>query len=441
MRHRTVAVALAAVVAVAAAGTTALTWRPAIDEISPPSGFDRALVAKGAQLAAVGDCAICHAGANGAPYAGGNPIHTPFGAIYATNITPDPDTGIGTWSEAAFRRAMQQGVDRTGRFLYPAFPYNHYTHVTDGDVAAIYAFLMTREPVHAVAPAARLPFPLDIRAVMAGWNLLFLDDRRFTPDPAKSAEWNRGAYLVEGLGHCAACHSPHNAFGAEDTAHPFTGGEADGWEAPGLTAATSPAAIAWSADALFDYLRHGLNDQHAAAAGPMNAVSHDLSQVPEADVRAMAVYIASFTGGTDTGGSDTGGSSTGGTREQQVAAKAAAAQTPPPALQASEGATIFAGACAGCHGAGAPMMLNGRPSLALGSAVTAATPRNATQIILHGLQPRPGERGPWMPPFAGSLTDSQVAAVLGYLRARFTDRPAWANLEDTVRSISQDGRS
>jgi mono/diheme cytochrome c family protein len=289
---------------------------------------------------------------------------------------------------------------------------------------------MSREPVRAVPPTTRLAFPLNIRAVMAGWNWLFLNDKRFSPNPGQTAEWNRGAYLVEGLGHCAACHSPHNALGAEDTTHPFTGGLADGWEAPGLTAATSPAAIAWTADALFDYLRHGLNDQHAAAAGPMNAVSHDLSQVAEADVRAMAVYIASFTGAAD-----------GGAKAQQVAERAAVAQTPPAGLQASEGAAIFAGACAGCHGAGAPMMLGGRPSLALGSAVTAATARNATQIILNGLQPGPGERGPWMPPFAGSLTDGQVAAVLEYLRARFTDRPAWRNLEDTVHSIRQDKSS
>jgi mono/diheme cytochrome c family protein len=423
MKIRRLAIGLGAIVAVSA---FALIWRPAIAPVSPQTAFDPALVAKGAQLAAVGDCAICHAAPTGAPYAGGAPLQTPFGAIYASNITPDPDTGIGAWSEPAFHRALQDGISRDGHFLYPAFPYNHFAHVTDSDITALYAFLMTRDPVKAEAPPTRLPFPLNIRPVMAGWNLLYLDHTPIAPDPAKDAAWNRGAYLVEGLGHCAACHSPRNTLGAESMAHPFTGGEADGWEAPGLTAATSPAAIAWTADALYRFLRHGLDDQHAASAGPMGAVSHDLSKVPEADVRAMATYIASMTDPAGRGAAEP-------TRDQQVAAKVAAAQIAPP--QQGDGAAIFAGACAGCHGAGAPMMLNGRPSLALGSSVTAATARNATQTILYGLQPGPGERGPWMPGFAASLSDPQIAAVLGYLRGRFTDRPAWPDLNDSVHRI------
>ncbi len=427
--NRRIPLAIAGLAIVGVAACAALVWRPAIAPMAQPVAFDHATVVKGAQLAAIGDCAVCHAGHDGQAYAGGNPLQTPFGQVYASNITPDPDTGIGTWSEAAFRRAMHDGVDRTGGFLYPAFPYNHYTHVSDDDVTAIYAFLMTRQPVHAAAPATHLPFPFDIRPLMAGWNLLFLDHGPVPSDPAKDAAWNRGHYLVEGLGHCQACHSPHNMLGAEEASHAFAGGQADGWEGPGLTAQTSPAAIAWSADALYRFLRHGLDAQHAAAAGPMGAVSHDLSGVPEDDVRAMASYIASLTGAPDPA------------REQQVAARVAAAQTPPAALASTAGATIFAGACAGCHGAGAPMMLGGRPSLALGSSVTAPTPRNATQVILNGLQPQPGEGGPWMPGFAGSLTDAQVAAVLTYLRARFADRPAWTGVEASVHDIRQDKRS
>ena len=404
-------------------------WRPSISPTAHRAEFDPALVAKGAQLAAIGDCAVCHAGRDGQAYAGGNPLETPFGQVYASNITPDDQTGIGMWSEAAFRRAMHDGVDRAGGFLYPAFPYNHYTHVTDGDVAAIYAFLMTRQPVRAKTPETHLPFPLDIRPMVAGWNLLFLDRGPIQPDPARDATWNRGQYLVEGLGHCQACHSPHNLLGAEETGQAFSGGLADGWEGPGLTASTSPAAIPWTADALYAFLKNGLDVHHAAAAGPMGSVSHDLSTVPEADVRAMAAYIASLTGAPDP------------VREQQVTARAVAAQTPPASLANTEGAAIFAGACAGCHGAGAPMMLGGRPSLALGSSVTAPTPRNATQVILFGLQPQPGERGPWMPGFAGSLTDTQISAVLTYLRARFADRPAWTDVGPEVHQIRQDKRS
>lgn len=430
---RSVLVGVAVVVGVGAASAFAVAWRPVIEPVSPPARFDPAIVARGAQLAAVGDCAVCHLGTDGTPYAGGRPVETPFGAIYASNITPDPQTGIGTWSDAAFARSMQDGVDRAGAYLYPAFPYNHYTHVTRPDLDAIYAFLMTRAPLHADAPPTRLPFPFDIRMLMAGWNLLFLDHGPVATDPARSAEWNRGAYLVEGLGHCGACHTPRNGLGAEDKQRAYTGGEADGWDAPGLTSASSPASIAWTADALYTYLRHGIDDGHAASAGPMRAVSHNLSRVPDADVRAMATYVASMT--------DPDGGGPAADRATLVAAKVAASHAPPPALQATDGAVIFAGACAGCHGVGAPMMLNGRPSLALGSSVTSASPRNATQTILYGLQPGPGERGPWMPGFAASLTDAQVAAVLTYLRARFTDRPGWPDLDHRVQTIRQDKSS
>jgi len=424
MRLRVAVITVVGVAALAIVG--AAIWRPALSPVSVPSGFDPALVVKGSQLAAIGDCAVCHVGRDGQAYAGGNPVQTPFGAIYASNITPDPSTGIGTWSEAAFRRAMRDGVDRAGAFLYPAFPYNHYTHVTDADLSALYAFLMTRQPVPAPTPANRLLFPLNIRPIMAGWNLLFLHQGPVPTDPSQSETWNRGAYLVEGLGHCEACHTPHNVLGAEETGHAFTGGVAEGWEGPGLTAATSPAAVAWTADAIDRFLRQGIDNGHAAAAGPMGLVSHDLSGVPEADVRAMASYIASLTSAPDPA------------HEQQVAQRIAAAQRPPAALDGTPGATIFAGACAGCHGAGAPMMQAGRPSLGLSSAVTAPTPRNATQVILHGLQPQPGEAGPWMPGFAASLDDAQVAAVLSYVRARFTDRPAWTGVEESVHQIRQD---
>lgn len=430
---RSVLVGLAVVVGVGAASAFAVAWRPAIEPVSSLARFDPAVVARGAQLAAVGDCAVCHLGTDGTPYAGGRPVQTPFGAVYASNITPDPHTGIGTWSDAAFARSMQDGVDRAGTYLYPAFPYSHYTHVTGPDLDAIYAFMMTRAPVQADAPPTRLPFPFDIRMLMAGWNLLFLDRGPVPTDPARSAEWNRGAYLVEGFGHCGACHTPRNALGAEDKQRAYTGGEADGWDAPGLTAASSPAAIAWTADALYTYLRHGIDDGHAASAGPMRAVSHNLSRVPDADVRAMAVYIGSKT--------DPDGRGPATDRATLVAAKVAASRAPPPGLQETEGAVIFAGACAGCHGDGAPMMLNGRPSLALGSSVTSASPRNATQTILYGLQPGPGERGPWMPGFAASLTDAQVTAVLTYLRARFTDRAGWPDLDHRVQAIRQDKSS
>ncbi len=418
--------------ATAAIGLTAFvaaTWQPAIPALTERPGFDHAMIVKGAELAAIGDCAVCHIGRNGQAYAGGVPLHTPFGQIYASNITPDPQTGIGGWSESAFARAMRNGVDRAGTRLYPAFPYNHFTKVTDQDIAALYAFLMTRAPANAPAPKTHLPFPLNIRTVMVFWNTLFLDHTKLQDVAAQSAAWNRGRYLVEGLGHCQACHTPHNILGAERASKAFSGGFADGWEGPGLTAASSPAAIGWDADMITHFLKNGFDEKHAAAAGPMGPVSHDLSSVPLPEVQAMSAYIASMIGAPDPA------------RRQKAEALVANAQGATAALAGAQGAGVFNGACAGCHGAGAPMMLMGRPSLALGSAVTAASPIDAAQIILFGLQPAAGEHGPWMPGFSASLDDRQVAAVMAYVRARFSDQPAWRGLPATIGQIRQDHAS
>ncbi|WP_249225541.1 cytochrome c [Tardiphaga alba] len=185
-------------------------WHPAMPPIDPPPprSFTSEIVAKGRSLAFLGDCRTCHTAQGGKPFAGGFAMPTPFGTIYSTNITPDPETGIGRWSSAAFIRAMRQGVDREGRHLYPAFPYDHFSLTSDEDLNALYAFFMTRERVKATAPPNALPFPINVRLVLAGWKLLFLRDRRFEPDPTKDAIWNRGKYLAEGLGHCGGCHSP-----------------------------------------------------------------------------------------------------------------------------------------------------------------------------------------------------------------------------------------
>jgi mono/diheme cytochrome c family protein len=239
------------------------------DRPPEPVGFDSATVQRGAGLAAVGDCASCHTAAFGAPYAGGVALRTPFGTIHGTNITPDPDTGIGRWSEAAFVRAMREGVDREGKQLYPAFPYDHFTHASDDDLHALYAFVMTRDPVHAPNVANALRFPFGFRPLIAGWKLLFLK-RGPEPvvDPIQSATWNRGAYLVRSLGHCGACHTPRNALGAEERSREFAGGVAEGWYAPALDE-HSPSPLPWSVDELAEYLRTGIAGDHAIAGGPM----------------------------------------------------------------------------------------------------------------------------------------------------------------------------
>jgi mono/diheme cytochrome c family protein len=388
-------------------GGWAVLWQPAIAPVQAHAAFPADQIARGAILAAVGDCAVCHTVSGGQPYAGGRAVPSPFGAVYATNITPDRDTGIGEWSEAAFRRAMRDGVDRAGRHLYPVLPYPHFTRASDEDIAAIYEFLMTRAPVHADTPPNSLPFPLDNRMLLAGWNLLYLKPGPWQPDPAHDAAWNRGAYLVEAIGHCGACHTPHNALGAEKGSQMLAGGEAENWYAPPLQAA-SPARQAWTQDSLANYLRTGFDAQHGAAAGPMTAVTEELARVPAADVEAMAVYIGSMM------------------PKPVVETLVARAGAEVPAQ------AVFAGACGGCHGADAPMTRGGAPSLALSTAVNAPTPQGAIQIILHGIPWREGAVAPYMPSFAGTLTDAQVADLAEYLRATFSEKPAWNDLPAEV---------
>ncbi|WP_409189757.1 hypothetical protein [Bradyrhizobium sp. RDM4] len=219
-----------------AGGFGVYAWRPEIPAIAPapPSSFDPELVRRGARLAAVGNCNTCHTRTGGPSFAGGLRIPTQFGSIYTTNITPDAETGIGLWSEAAFQRAMHDGVDRLGRHLYPAFPYDHFTHVTEEDVRALYAYFMTRQPVHATPRANDLRFPYNQRILLAGWKLLFFRKGGFQPDERHDGRWNRGAYLVEGLSHCGGCHTPRNALGAERGNHAYDGGAAEGWTAYAL---------------------------------------------------------------------------------------------------------------------------------------------------------------------------------------------------------------
>jgi mono/diheme cytochrome c family protein len=294
---RIIASVIGGVVLAGAAAGFAVTWRPAIAAIEPPAAtsFDPALVKRGRELAAIGNCNDCHTVRGGKSFAGGLPVPTPFGTIYSSNITPDAGTGIGRWSEDAFRRAMRSGVNRDGQHLYPTFPYDHFTNVSDQDDAALYAFLMTRPPVNAPARANELSFPLDQRFVIAGWKLLFLRHGTFEPDSSKSAEWNRGAYLVEGLAHCGACHTPRNGLGAERPNAQFDGGDVDNWHAYAINA-NSAAPIPWNADALYAYLRQGWQPDHGTARGPMAEVVSNLSSVSESDVRAIATYMASVFG-------------------------------------------------------------------------------------------------------------------------------------------------
>ena len=391
-------------------------------QVEPPKSFPREQIAKGEELAHIGNCLSCHTAEGGKPYAGGTPLKTPFGTIYGTNITPDAETGIGGWSLVAFTRAMREGVDREGRHLFPAFPYDHFTKLTDEDVAALYAFIMTREPVSQENRRNSVPLP---RASVGIWKSRYFERGVYKPDPARSAEWNRGAYLVEGLAHCGACHTPRNALGAEKLSDAYGGGEAERWLAPAMNEA-SPAPVPWTADDVFNYLRYGFDARHGIAAGPMVDVVRNLARVPESDVRAIAVYMADRMRRP--------------TREANPndELNAFAALDRARTTVAVQGNSVYDGACADCHNRGREQE-GGALQLPLGTALTIPTPRNLAYIIRDGIVPREGERGGWMPGYAGAFTDEQMADLLTYLRA-LSGQPAWRDVAGEVRKLSKEQR-
>jgi nicotinate dehydrogenase subunit B len=400
----------------------ALPWR-SIAPIAPPdpSTYSAATIAKGRQLAALGDCAVCHTQVNGAINAGGRAIETPFGIIYSTNITPDAETGIGAWSYPAFERAMREGIHRDGRHLYPAFPYNHFAKTSDADLQALYAYLMAQPAVRAVNREPALAFPFNIRPLMAGWNALFHDSATFVPDPAQSPAWNRGAYLVEGLGHCGACHSPRNALGAEKADAYLAGGFAEGWEAPPLTS-LSQAPIPWSEDELFAYLRSGESRFHGVAAGPMAPVVKDLAALPDDDIRAMAVYLGSFNG-----------AAIGKAEQRALAAKLETSTATRAGAASSVGARLYDGACAVCHEVGGAPLFGSRPSLALNSNLHSALPDNLIQVILHGIAAPVSSDLGTMPGFKDSFNERQLAELVSWLRRQFApDKPPWTGVDAAI---------
>src|SRR6185503_8975073 len=394
----------------------------------PPSAaparasFDRALIAKGAQLAAIGNCQVCHTAAGGKSFAGGRPLETPFGTMYGTNITPDPDTGIGGWSEEAFSRALREGVDREGRHLYPVFPYEYYTRLTDEDIKALYAYIATREPVRAQNRPHELRPPYNVRALVGVWKTLYFERGAFQPDRARSAPWNRGAYLVGALGHCSACHTPRNFLGAEKKSERFSGGEAEGWHGPALNA-LSPSPLPWNAEQLFKYLRTGLDDLHAIAAGPMEPVVRNLARVPEDEVRAMAVYLEALAGQPS--------------EERRKKAEAALALAKTAQRGEGRGAELYAGACGACHDQGRAASSGGALHLALGTVMTIPTSSNLLRITLEGIAPPEGEPGRSMPGFADALTDGQVRDLMAYIREHFGRAPAWNDVDDELKKIRE----
>ena len=421
-----VAVVLAAILAAAA------IWANRHPEMAPvePTGgaeFDTAQLLLGEALTGIGACEVCHTAPGGAPFAGGLALPTPFGTIHSTNITPDVATGIGSWSEAAFRRAMREGIDRRGRHLYPAFPYDHFTKATDEDIRAIYAHLMTIEPVEFEPPDNELGFPFNIRMLLAGWKLLFLDKGEFQPDSRQGEEWNRGAYLAEGLGHCGACHSPRNMFGAVMQSAAYDGGEAEEWHAPALNE-TSRTPIPWDQLQLVNYLFDGWDEEHGIAAGPMAPVVNHLYDQSEDDIFAIAAYFESLQ------------------RQQPADAERDAVLESARALDWGtefgyrpaelpedpvlvRGMEVFADQCATCHKGGSGLV---PVPLALTGTVNAPDPRNVIHIIFDGIRPPRGAMQRSMPGFGASISDSDISDLLKFMRWHFTDLPPWQDVDEHI---------
>lgn len=400
-------------------------WKPALPAVAPPAAasFDARLVQRGQLLAAAGYCVTCHTAPGGKPFAGGLPMVTGFGTIYSTNITPDVETGIGGWSREAFTRAMHEGVARDGSHLFPAFPYDRFTKVTNDDVDALYAFLMTRPPVQRAATPNDMPFPFNVRLLQAGWKLLFFREGRYQDDTSQSAEWNRGAYLAEGISHCASCHTPRNALGAErrgDDAR-YSGAFVDGWFAPALNASNT-APVPWGSAELHRYLRTGGTPYHGVAAGPMSHVVHDgMALIDDGDVQAIAGYFASINGSAASK-ADVG----------KVVDAALARSRFSQAQGVDRGANLYMAACAACHYNALSGPLAARPELGLKSSLSAADPTNLVQVILHGVSLGDGLSNAMMPAFATALSDDDISALVNYLRKNRTDLPPWQDVPAVV---------
>jgi mono/diheme cytochrome c family protein len=361
-----------------------------------PQNFGQ--IERGRYLAVAGDCASCHSmpGVN-QPFAGGRPIETPFGVVVGANITPDPETGIGAWSDELFVHALREGKGQDGQLLYPAMPYPYYTKLTESDALALRAYLNTVTPVRNAVVSNRLPFPFDVRQGMSAWNALYFKIGEFKPDSTKSAEWNRGAYLVEGLGHCGACHTPKTQLGGDDRAHPFQGSALQGWFAPNITNDNERGLGGWAVADIVAYLKNGHNLTTGSTGIMAEEITLSSSHLTDADLTAMATYLKDLPG--------------------QTASPSAAVSASDPKMVA--GGAIYVDECSACHGMdgkGVPYLF---PSLAGSPNVRSADPASLIHVLIEGARSvaTAGEpTGPGMPSFAWKLSDDQAAAVLTYIR-------------------------
>ncbi len=381
-----------------------------------------AQVERGAYLARVGNCAGCHTVRGGAAYAGGRGIETPFGTVYAGNLTPDTSTGIGAWTSADLWRALHHGRSRDGRLLYPAFPYPNYTQITREDSDALYAYLRSLPAVQQASPEHALRFPYNTQLALAVWRVLFFAPGQALPDPARSAEWNRGAYLVNGLGHCAACHTPRNLLGAGRRGLALGGARlpGQGWYAPALDRPDEAGVAQWPLEDVIALLRTGVAPQ-GAVSGPMaDVVFRSTQHLTDADARAMAVYLQSL--------------------PQRRPAPLPVASPAASALQ--RGGKVYEQHCAQCHGNQGQGKPDAFPPLAGNRAVLQADTTNLLRVVLQGgyLPATAGHPRPHgMPPFRHVLGDEDVAAVLSFVRNAWGNRAPGVGTIDAYRAREASG--
>ncbi|MDR3098488.1 MAG: cytochrome c [Paraburkholderia sp.] len=443
MKIRSIIGYAALAVAVGAAAVAGRAWlTPAGPEPQPPvAGVPADLpssVARGEYLAKAADCVACHTSQGGTPYAGGRAFRLPFGTIYATNLTPDKDTGIGNWSDDAFVQAVRAGVGSHGR-LYPAMPYTSYAQMSRDDVLAIKQYLLTLAPVREATPANTLSFPFDQRWGMAAWNAVFFREQRFAPDPAKSVEWNRGAYLATALGHCGECHTPRNAGFAMKSRDYLSGAEIEGWKAYNTTSDRSYGIGAWSDEQVAQYLSLGHAPGRSSASGPMaDVVEHSLQYLTPGDIAALVTYLRSVAPATSGAGAADGGATIA---LDATAARASNAVLPGSAAGVSglapglaRGQRLFAGDCAGCHQWNGVGRQTDYASLNGSHAVNDPSGAALVQVLLHGTSLTVGGRTQQMPGFGEAYSDSDVAAVANFVLSHFGSKAGTVTAEQVRKA-------
>nr|WP_175801210.1 cytochrome c [Burkholderia anthina] len=405
---------------------------------STSTSADAALIEKGHQLAIAADCMACHTALDGGkPFAGGYGIASPMGQIYSSNITPSKTAGIGNYTEAQFARALREGVRADGARLYPAMPYTSYSGLTDDDVLALYAYFMHAvKPVDDPAPVTNLPFPFGMRTAMAGWNMLFLTNKRFEADPAHDAQWNRGAYLTNVLAHCSACHTPRNALMAEDFGRNLGGAQLGAWYAPNITSDPVSGIGAWTDDELVSYLKTGRAPGKNQAAGPMaEAVQNSLQYLSDADLQSIVTYLRSTKPIRDERES-VPAFTHGSAVSSEATLRGASALNANGTL--TTGAALFSGYCASCHqanGKGSPSQAY--PSLSNNTATGSRNPSNLIAAILYGVDRDAGGQHVLMPSFGEDsyvqpLKDDQVAAIANYVLAQYGNADVTVTPDDVA---------